>query len=86
MRTKVVTHSKFGVRNVWCQDYGRCLDQAIESGAGGFACRGCHLEYDHAGMPKDTGELKEDAANCMALLISVFMRVKIQDAKNRVAL
>jgi len=72
------------MRNVWCPHYSRCLDRAIESGADGFTCHGCQWEQDHSGIPKGTAEIYEDARGCTALLISVFQRVKIQEALNRV--
>ncbi len=84
MKKKVAIPSKFGARNVWCRDYSQCLDRAIESGAAGFSCHGCHLEHDHSGVPKDTTDLKEDAAVCMALVISVFKRINAQEALGRV--
>ena len=84
MKKKVAIPSEFGSRNVWCRDYGRCLDMAIESGAGGFSCHGCHLEHDYSEVPKDQVELAEDAKSCMALVIWIFQRVKIQEALSRV--
>ncbi len=86
MTKNVATHSRYGARNVWCPRYSQCLDKCLVNDEPGFTCQGCQYEHDLSGGPKDAGELAEDARGCMALLISIFRRVKIQDALNRVAL
>ncbi len=83
MKKKVAIPSEFGSRNVWCRDYSRCLNMAIESGAGGFSCQGCQYEHDHTGVPQDQFELAEDCRGCMALLASIFQRITVQEAISR---
>ena len=84
MTKKAPKSSRYGERNIWCPRYTRCLDMAIKSGAAGFSCRGCSLEHDFSGVPKDAVDLKEDAAVCMALVVSVLKRIKAQEALTRV--
>jgi len=37
------------MRNIWCPDYGKCLDLAIQNDQSGFECSGCSLEFDLSG-------------------------------------
>lgn len=83
-RTRPQKTTPYGARNVWCPHYVQCLDKCLADGSAGFSCRGCSLEHDHSGVPKDATDLKEDSRCCIALVISVFKRINAQEALGRV--
>ena len=51
-------------RNVFCRNYGECLDYAISKKWPGFSCRSCE-SYERETL--DGEALNDDYARCMAL-------------------
>ena len=51
-------------RNVFCRNYGECLDHTIRNKWPGFSCQSCE-SYEHERLEGDA--LSEDCARCIAL-------------------
>ena len=51
-------------RNVFCRNYGGCLDHAIRMKWPGFSCQGCE-SYEQERLEGDA--LNDDYARCVAL-------------------
>jgi len=51
-------------RNVFCRNYGDCLDQAIKKKWPGFSCDDC-IAYEREMLDGD--QLSDDYARCLAL-------------------
>jgi len=51
-------------RNVFCRNYGECLDHTIRNKWPGFSCQSCE-SYEHERLEGDA--LSEDYARCIAL-------------------
>ncbi len=51
-------------RNVFCRNYGECLDLTIRKGWPGFSCQGCE-GYEREMLEGDA--LSDDYARCVAL-------------------
>ena len=51
-------------RNVFCRNYGECLDHTIRNKWPGFSCQSCE-SYEHERLEGDA--LSEDYARCIAM-------------------
>ena len=59
-------------RNIWCTNYSRCLDRVALKNDQNFSCQGCPMAKDAGGKPSSTADAREDALNCVELLIAIF--------------
>jgi len=60
------------MRNIWCREYGACLDRAAQKNEQGFSCSDCPMVEDDGGRPYHPSDIHMDAFCCARLVAVMF--------------